>query len=476
MTGVAADLLWIGVLSAMGLLGMRYIERLPSTLGATQISGTAVGYIALVAVAFALSLLRAWLHKGTRTSSTRSWQTPRDDLIRQGVHSLTYVLFAIVSYLALTLILGLRPDPVLLIPLCIGALLPDLDTRDSLPGRLFPGLAQRLEKRFGHRQEWHSLGAAALAAILTAPMMLLTGPAVWEGFVLGFVSHLLLDLVSTPGIMMLWPLRRTRYQLFRGILQAPGSRSERRLTFGLALAALVLFALSEAANPAPAPTTIPTFEEAVDRYYELRGKNLVYADLEGTWQASGRRVTDRFEVLNARGQSFVMLEPFTGKVFTAGQSATDNLYLNRIRVWPGAPARVKAVEVSVRDGSLAEVLPLVYEMQKEPGLEHIYVSGDILVPESHDGSGPMLSADYSQTTLRKIQPGSEHPPTGEQMGTNHWTLAYLTAAELVELANLKVDSADLVIVGTYSTQIEGPTATPLPSPQPVAGESEGSQR
>jgi hypothetical protein len=166
-----------------------------------------------------------------------------------------------------------------------------------------------------------------------------------------------------------------------------------------------------------------------------------------------------------------MLDRYTGRLFSAGRSADDNLYLNRIDLVAGAPVEVKAVEIHLEDTTLAELLPVLQQMQREPGLEHIYVSGDLISaqpPTRGDTTGSSveetgdqpnmstseLTPDYAQTSLRKIT----------QAGPDHFTLRYLTAAELIERANVHVDMADLVVVATYVKPATGPTATPLPLP------------
>jgi hypothetical protein len=181
----------------------------------------------------------------------------------------------------------------------------------------------------------------------------------------------------------------------------------------------------------------------------------VFADVEGTWQATGRRVSDRFEVLNATGQTLVMLDRYTGRVFTAGRSATDHLYLNRITLLAGEPARIKPVEIQLQAQPLADALPTLYAMQSEPGLQHIYISGDLIMPSS------TLPVDYAQMQIRRI----------EADGVGRYALHYLTASALIELANLQVESADLVIIATYAGPTTGPTATPLPSPPPTPEET-----
>jgi hypothetical protein len=192
----------------------------------------------------------------------------------------------------------------------------------------------------------------------------------------------------------------------------------------------------------------------LDRYYSARGRNLVTAAIEGSWQVSGRRGSGRFEVINAADQSFVLLDRYTGRVFTAGRTAADNFYASRISLQIGPAARIKPVEIHLEGQQLVGALPTVYQMQREPGLQHIFVSGDIVLPAPRDESSPALPVDYSQNSLRKIQ----------SHGAEHYSLHYLTASELIALAGMQVETADLVIWATYIEAGAEPTVTPLPTP------------
>jgi hypothetical protein len=188
----------------------------------------------------------------------------------------------------------------------------------------------------------------------------------------------------------------------------------------------------------------------------MRGRTLVLADVEGSWQATGRRVSGRFEVLGATGDSFILLDRYTGKVFSAGPSTNENLVLNQINLVAGLPVQIKAVEVHLEDQTLSDALAAVYSMQREPGLQHIFISGDLVLPSDRDSKAAGLATDLAQTTLRKVE---ARDPAG-----NAFRVQYLTAAELIKLAPIAVDRADLVIVATYTNPATGPTVTPLPSP------------
>jgi membrane-bound metal-dependent hydrolase YbcI (DUF457 family) len=443
---ILVNLIWIALVYVFGVLAIRYIERMTNTI---------FGYVLFATSAFLLSWLRAYLYHRIRDQRESRESTDRQALASVIVHNLTYLLFASVIYLVFFGLLRLPVDPILFIPLCIGSLLPDLDSRDSLPGRLVPWVSQKLEDRLGHLEEWHTLAATALVALVTAPLILLFGTQAWYLISFGFATHLFLDMLGPQGIMLFWPLSRTRYGVFGGVAKSPGCLAERTIAAGLAITGLILLFAVDLGRPETLPAPTPTYQQTVERYYSMRGRTLVTAYIDGSWQISGRPISGRFEILNASGASFIMLDRYSGKIFTAGRTADDNVYLNRIILQNGPSVLVKPVEVHLEHQPLSDALDIAYEMQREPGLQHIHVTGDLLLPVLENVISSTLQADYGQTSLRKIR----------SHGLGHYTLHYLTAADLIELADVEVKTADLVIVATYTRPATGPTVTPLPSRQ-----------
>ena len=140
------------------------------------------------------------------------------------------------------------------------------------------------------------------------------------------------------------------------MLVAPGCRAEKVAGRSLWLSSRFCCSSSSTwAQNSPAVCR-SSYQQSIDRYYSLRGRNLVFVDVDATWQSSGRRARQRFEILNADGPTLILRDTFTGKVFTAGRGADDNLYLNWINVLPASAAVVKPVEVQLEDQVLAGAL------------------------------------------------------------------------------------------------------------------------
>jgi len=112
----------------------------------------------------------------------------------------------------------------------VGGLLPDVDHPGSIAGRRLPwpavreGSCQVGRWRPGgvirHRGEVHSPEAAVIAATLAGVVATqahgwLPAGATWVvtvGVLLGYLSHLLADLLSPTPQMLLWPLSRRRWR------------------------------------------------------------------------------------------------------------------------------------------------------------------------------------------------------------------------------------------------------------------------
>ena len=438
-----ANLIWMVLLYIFGVLAIRYIERMPNTV---------IGCVLLGSAGFLLSWARAALYQRV-TEQRRPIQFSEDQALSVLLlHNANYLLLALIAYLVLSWLLRLPIEPLLLIPLWIGALLPELDCRDSLPGRLLPWISQSLEDRFGHLEEWHTPAAAVLVAFVSAPLGLVFGAQAAYLIPLGFLSHLLIDVLAPSGVMLLWPFSRTRYGVFRGILERSGSLAERVLAGGLAVVAVALL-VAIGSRPEPAPAPAPSYEQTLERYYSMRGRTQVFAYIEGAWQMSGRPISGWFEILNALDDSYLLLDRYTREIFAAGQATDDNVYLTRIVLRTGPSIVIKPVESHLEDQRLSEALGIVYEMQREPGVQHIHVSGELVLAESQESGAALLWEDLSQTSLRKVQ----------QQDDAHYRLQYLTASEFIELGEVHVEIAELLIVATYVPAEAGPTVTPLPS-------------
>src|ERR1700729_520560 len=97
-------------------------------------------------------------------------------------------------------------DPLALGLTPLGALLPDIDHPSSWVGRRVPVISRPLAAMIGHRGITHS----ALAVLVCLIVLRLQGVsrAVIAPPVIGYLSHLGADLLTSRGLRLAWPSRR----------------------------------------------------------------------------------------------------------------------------------------------------------------------------------------------------------------------------------------------------------------------------
>lgn len=120
------------------------------------------------------------------------------------------------------------------------ALLPDIDHPRSVLGQRLKWISQPIARVFGHRGFTHSLFAIIAAALLfqfKAPASWFIPTVVLHSMTVGYLSHLLADMLTPMGVPLLWPCRwRFRLPLLNS---QSGNQLERMLC--IALITLVIY-------------------------------------------------------------------------------------------------------------------------------------------------------------------------------------------------------------------------------------------
>lgn len=95
----------------------------------------------------------------------------------------------------------------------IGSLFPDLDIPNSTISKYIPIIPNIINKMFGHRNFFHSPIFLLLLYFLLSYFFPKHIFLIY-GFIIGFISHLLLDTFNKGGIPLLYPFSRKRFNLF----------------------------------------------------------------------------------------------------------------------------------------------------------------------------------------------------------------------------------------------------------------------
>jgi len=113
-------------------------------------------------------------------------------------------------------------------------LLPDIDHPKSLLGQRLRWLSHPIARAFGHRGFTHSLLAVVAGLWLFQINLPQSSPIpadVLQGLTLGYLSHIVADMLTPAGVPLLWPCRwRFRLPILRS---QKGNQLERALCLGL---------------------------------------------------------------------------------------------------------------------------------------------------------------------------------------------------------------------------------------------------
>lgn len=114
----------------------------------------------------------------------------------------THLVFGQAAYLGMCLVTGHVPTQVEALTAAGCSLIPDLDKRQSLVGRLLYPLASWLEYRFGHRTLTHSFLLQALVGTILYHTVSFGG---FLAIMSGWVSHSVADMMTLGGVCWFWP-------------------------------------------------------------------------------------------------------------------------------------------------------------------------------------------------------------------------------------------------------------------------------
>ena len=106
--------------------------------------------------------------------------------------------------------LNILANPIFIASTIFGSLIPDIDYTKSTIGKIFRPISKYLNRRFGHRTITHSLlamfGSFLLFAIIESTFY---GQTITSKiYLLGFFSHLVLDMMTVQGVPLFYPFLR----------------------------------------------------------------------------------------------------------------------------------------------------------------------------------------------------------------------------------------------------------------------------
>lgn len=337
---------------------------------------------------------------------------------------------------------GPAPGPAAAAAAAAGAVLPEVDKPDSLIGRLFPG-SKWIHERFGHRGLTHSLLGLALSATLALPLFFLARDA-WLGFLVGYASHLLLDMATLEGVPLLWP-RPTRH-VFPGRddlrLDQTSPRAERKelwLSVALVVGAVALYPLAQTGMTTALRRVLGTLSETLPEYRQLAGQYEVFLTGRLVDRVSGLTIEGEWPILGEYGQGYVILVEDEPRLVSESGGA---YHPQRVALRKGAPIKIVMQDWSY-SGPMRGLISAL-----DPNISH-HITGTLRLDRS-------VSLAQPPTAFPTVQ------------GAQSLTLTYARVQDLWPFAEAQVIEGKLRV--TYRLR-EGQSITVNQTASPKAPES-----
>jgi inner membrane protein len=224
----------------------------------------------------------------------------------------------------------------------LGSLMPDIDLPRSTLGRLFPFISKPLERHFGHRTITHSfLGWAigtmiAMAISVAVSFLIPNNQASLTGifryplaFSMGYLSHLLLDMMNPTGVPLFWP--NPGYDVFPKnpkLRPAAGSFAEAVIFIVLLFLLIPAFPLSKYGINSCLHWLLATPQAAIEEFKTL--KTTAYVQFKGVDQRTHQSVSGKALLLDVVQKHLIVW--FEGQVRTLGDDLAADITTSQIRI------------------------------------------------------------------------------------------------------------------------------------------------
>ena len=265
--------------------------------------------------------------------------------------SLTHIPFSAVFLQGYCLFSGDVINPAMFATAAFASLLPDIDTPASSAGSLIRPFASFMDVYFGHRTITHSIiGTLILAAMLWPLTYLRIEIPLYSAAIVGYLSHLVLDMSNKEGIEFTWPLgHRWVFPKSEKYRIAVGSPAEKPLRFLMIGVALLLFLFHTKGPMSVLHRILATPSAASTEYYQqLLKEHRVEARISGVWTKSQGVLSDEsFEIIAADSVSiYVRRNASPDKIYCVSESGFSSISHAKVKARKRGRARQKIFHLS----------------------------------------------------------------------------------------------------------------------------------
>lgn len=245
--------------------------------------------------------------------------------------SVTHISFGILLSEFILTSLGIEPNTRVLAASGLGALLPDIDTPKASLGRIFP-LSAVIEHRYGHRQITHSWIFVVIMLALLSPFLMLKMWLIYTGFMIGVVSHIMIDMANPSGVPFFYPnSARFVFPEDKASRIEVGSKKEFVLLCVLVFFVAVSTPLSFIGYKSLFYRLGQTTYGAVEEAKKYVNSHRVSVNLKGIWSHSQMPVEGEFSVLAVKEKGLV-IQDNNKKAYFISQGPYTSIIINKISV------------------------------------------------------------------------------------------------------------------------------------------------
>lgn len=235
-----------------------------------------------------------------------------------------------------------------------GGILPDIDSPVSAIGRFFWPVSSFLDKRFGHRTVTHSFIGTLIIALLFAPLYYYF-PNYYYAFIIGYVSHLIIDTFNIQGPLLFWPSNlRCVAWMNRAYRIGYGAKGEYVLMVFIFVGLAVMYPISEKGFMRSVRYVLASMESAVTDFNDLKLTNKCTVELKAVDNISLETIQGEYEVIGALNANELLIRYEDGAK-RVGASVDANLTSKSARINEGSKVKYISQKVDMTNRLLSDL-------------------------------------------------------------------------------------------------------------------------
>ena len=318
-----------------------------------------------------------------------------------------FIGFMAVTHIAISITLAaffIGASPWVLTLVAIGALIPDLDSPESLFGRMLLPITKFIAARYAHRTLTHCLWTTVAIAIAALPLFYYYGWQYWSALPFGHLSSILADTLTVSGVSLFYP--DTRIYVYGGNPKARIKTQSKAEFFVLGTMFLCfLFFVNIQSNGGLlmyVNSQVIGGTKGLETIYEkYGGSNEVWASIDGTFATSQQEASGEYLAIGRNGEFIV--SNARDRVY----GTNSNLAVRRMTAKEGKAITVRTESLLWQDEDFLNPLIALYQNNSNA---LIYITGRITIHAPEDIALLPRPEQYNALALNGSELTLDHCP------------------------------------------------------------------